>query len=358
MVTLPDTWTPITVHTNHVLDPSFEATSPPLNGWSSAKPYYDKTNVLQSFDQYGTEARVGSKSLRMVCGTSGTTVSNWVSLDNVFATGRIVIYVKTTAASPKQVGVVIKPIQADGTVVPAAVMQAAYGYTNSNVGNTWIKVSIAKPTWTTTTYPTMTGLRMYLTAGGPYAGINAGDVILWDTFSDTGTSDYFDGSSSDNEFTYAWSGAANASTSTRTTRRQVHYPSAITLGTPFTVQGTGYPAGTAITVTEGTWGEITGTTVADSSGNWTVTMTVPANTNPEIGPVATASDGYMLVTPTVDGVSGTNIYTNLPTRMAYLDPTTSSLNAQVFVGGTAKTVAEMRAVRPGGALTNVTELGT
>lgn len=360
MPTAPDTWTPTPTITNYVLDPSFEGTSPPLNGWSSSTLYYDKTNVLQSFDQSGAAARAGSKSLRMVCGTSGSTVSNWVSIDNVFTTNKIVIYAKTTAATAKQVGIIIKPIQADGTVVPAAVMGAAVGASGNAGTTTWTKFIVDKPTWTTATYPTMTGLRMYLTVGGPYAGITAGDEVLWDTFSDNGITTYFDGSSGtgtpswDGEFEYAWTGTPHASASTRTLTRKVHYPSVITLGTPFTVEGTGYPAGALIDVLEGTWWEITESTVADSSGNWSVTMTIPPNTDENIGPVA--GSGHMVVAPTVGGVSGSYVFTNLPTPMTYLDPP-GGPEARVFIDGTATVVTEIR-ISSGGTTTAITELGT
>lgn len=324
-VTLPDTWTPTPVVTNYATNPGFETTTAP---WASNKPYFSKTNVLSAMGLAAAGAFTGSNGMKLTLGDTTTSPNlNWISYDNPAGSFTTVQAKCTPAAGHTTIpgSWVLAPIQADGTVVPAYLGGSPYGG-SFTLTTSWQKISMDLRTgWTTGTYPTMTGTRLFLIFGDADTArgvAKAGDLVYLDLFTDgpySGLSfdGYYPGTGTpswDGEYRYDWTGTPYASASTKTLTRKVHYPATITLGTPFTVEGTGYPAGIGISVMEATWGEIIVPATADSSGNWSITMTIPANTDPGLGPVA--GSGYLRV----GADTGGTIFTDTPTPMTYLDP--------------------------------------
>jgi hypothetical protein len=106
-----------------------------------------------------------------------------------------------------------------------------------------------------------------------------------------------------NGYAYSWDGDPNNSTSTAAETRRIQVPGIIPLGIPFEVNGEGYNPGETVEVYEWLDYSATSTVTADAQGKFSTTLTIPANTDPQAGPVAgngvigaeASSGGYAVV---------------------------------------------------------------
>lgn len=123
-------------------------------------------------------------------------------------------------------------------------------------------------------------------------------VVIDDLFAGTSAAPgntNFNGSTTGGQgYAYAWTGAVNNSTSTATTTQQIQFPAVITLGKAFQVNGRGFIPGQSVDVNEPSWYSASSVVAADSNGEFSTTLTIPANTNPAVGPVA--GPGYLTAT--------------------------------------------------------------
>jgi len=289
-------WSPLVTDTNWITDPTFENG---IGGWTLDYPVTDYTNddppipsnwtnVAASIGP-ATGGNRGDSCMKMVLNNTAENELNWVTID-LPGTGygaRIDVMVPATDTfAGMSVYANIYLVDASGNDVLHVTNYDDGYFANDGV---WRTLYIYGPR--VEDFPGAVGRRLVVRAEGNLSTTLAGREVYFDKFgSMQNGQDYFDGDSTEGEFTSAWTGTPHASTSIRTTTKQINVPTLITLGVPFTVMGRGFAPGVEVDVYDD-WYSTNSLVTTDASGNFTTTLTIAANTDPDVGPVA--GPGYI-----------------------------------------------------------------
>lgn len=253
-------------------------------------------NQIGGISAVSGDSREGSKAMRITLGyapgdaapETGDPV-NLVLFNNLPDVRNVLLYFKIPAsgqstpvvarveshAFSEQNGAARKVLKTVSTTVEAGDWAPVYLYMPEGTQNTSVR------------------LALYF---GSISTDRSGLEILMDTtLASSNTATYFDGDSAAVEgYSTAWEGAPHASRSVMTMGRQLKAPSTITLGKPFYVEGSGYGPGEAVTVMEYQWGNTYTEVTADAAGQFKIVMTIPANTDPDAGPIAGPGGGIFV----------------------------------------------------------------
>jgi hypothetical protein len=281
-------WSSTTAYTNYILDPSFETG---MTGWFIPTYAYapgQPFSVAKSVSHAPGAGIGGGDAIKII--TSGT--MDMMGMNYAFyelpstpRNGWMTVKVRcdTPLDSQHEVYASVINYTADGTYLDETNITSAY------VGMTqgWRQMFLGTP-WQDAFNPP--GVRRYLNIriGSNYdqpwlenAEIFVDQVSLADTVN------YFDGGTTDTtEYTYSWTGEENNSLSIATVLQQIQVPETITLGEPFTVNGRGWAPGVEVDVYEADWYAANSIVTTDAEGSFSTTLTIPANTDPDLGPVA------------------------------------------------------------------------
>lgn len=288
-------WSSTTAYTNYITDPSFESgvgvTSWEINAddWQNGA-----TNVAKSIESVGGGRR-GSSCMKVTLGatSNGTdpapySYSNWISLTLPEGSNYLFMPI-SVKVDPLPAGWVIDAyahiliVNASGTVISNTSTSQTLGplfdwewhdFTINDGGGVAVPPGGSK--------------KLLLRFGGNFEGEALNDAAAYvDCFGRSQLSTYFDGDSVPlNDLNFSWSGTPHNSTSVATVTQQIQVPETITLGVPFIVNGRGWTPGVEVYVYENEWSAAEATVTTDSAGNFSATLTIPANTDPATGPVA------------------------------------------------------------------------
>lgn len=286
-------WSSTTAYTNHITDPSFENGT---TGWQIANDWYmpdDATNVAQSIEHI-PGGKSGSFAMKVTLGfselisTPAYNAMNWISFPNMPETEDY-NYTRISMRYTFPAGGFPTDCYGEMYILNAAGDVIAGGNTPerlSNLNGTWKTLTISDISLEN--YPAGSTKKILLRFGGNWEGAGMeGGVVELDCFSHSQAPAYFDGDTADTpEFTYGWTGAPNDSTSIATVLKQIQVPESITLGVPFTVNGRGWAPGASVDVYEVDWYAANSIVTVDGDGTFSTTLTIPANTDPDAGPVA------------------------------------------------------------------------
>jgi hypothetical protein len=280
-------WSSTTAHTNYITNPSFETG---FTGWVIQDDWYldNFTNVAKGIS-WVDGGKSGSKSMSVTLGTSDMEEVNWISFPNIPVDSGLPPFQISVRQAAFREGLGINAYvsvylhDAGGTVLAGGTSEE----TSASLGDLeWHTVHQNAPYLPA--YPTAASATVIVRFGANWEGELIDNVeVLVDCFAESTLWEYFDGDGGESsEYTYEWAGTPHASESHAITTRQINVPEVITLGEEFTVSGRGFPAGASVDVYEEEWYSTNSLVTADSEGNFTTTLTVPANTDPEVGPVA------------------------------------------------------------------------
>jgi hypothetical protein len=288
-------WSSLLADTNWVTDPTFHngiagwTVDYPLTDYTSDDPPvgYTWTNVASISPATGGNR--GDSCMKMTLANTTESQVNYATID-LPGTGYgacIDVMIPTTDSfGGASVYANIYLVDAGGNDVQTVTSYDDGYFQNDGV---WQTLYIYGPR--VADYPTAVGRRLVLRVEGNLGTGLAGREVFFDKFgSMQNGQDYFDGDSTEGEFTAAWTGTPHASTSVRTTTKQINVPELITLGVPFTVLGRGFAPGVEVDVYDD-WYSTNSLVTTDASGNFTTTLTIAANTDPDVGPVA--GPGYI-----------------------------------------------------------------
>lgn len=282
-------WSSTAAHTNYILDPSFETGA---TGWFIPDGQYapgQSFSVAKSVSHAPGAGIGGGDAIKII--TSGTVdimELNYAFYElpstprNAFMT--VQVRCDTPLDSTHEVYASIINYDADGNYLDETNITSTY------VGMTqgWRKMYVGATPWQDAFNPP--GVRRYLMIriGSNYnqPWLENAEIYV-DQVSLSDTQEYFDGDTTDTpEYAYVWSGEPNNSTSIATVLQQIQVPETITLGEPFTVNGRGWLPGATVDVYEEDWYAANSLATVEPDGTFTTTLTLPANTDPDVGPVA------------------------------------------------------------------------
>lgn len=281
------------LHTNYVLDPSFESGA--TTGWT--KPTGSSLKSITSVAGAGVN---GGRAVRLLgAGTMSTGQANvaMFELPDTLIPGVVTAKVRcdTPVDSQFTVYASIQHYEADGTTFIGEV-----SYSNQYVGmNSGWKTFYLFPHYTTAFNPPGGKRYLKLQAGDPeYTQPHLENAeIFVDQVSLTDAQIYFDGDTSPvGEYSYEWTAAQYASPSNMLTSKQVSAPSEITMGTDYPVFGKGFAPGSTVTMEDRWWNVGTTTATVDGAGNFQLTLNIPAGSGPDLGP-----DNEVIVKTSVSG---------------------------------------------------------
>jgi hypothetical protein len=284
-------WSDTLVDLNYITDPAF---TNGIDGWTLSYPLtdytydtppigYTWTNVAASVSA-ATGGNRGDSCMKLVLSNTTMEQMNWVTFDlpgEGFG-ARIDAMIPPGGLGGESVYANVYLVDADGNDVLNGT-----SYDNVYIDNdgVWRTLYISAPR--IADFPGAVGRRLVLRVGGNGSTTLAGMEVYFDKLASAQNSqDYFDGDPQGDEFTYEWTGTPHASTSTRSTVKQINAPATITMGEPFTVRGRGFAPGVEVDVSEYDWYSANVLVTTDASGEFTTTLTIPVNTDPDNGPVA------------------------------------------------------------------------
>lgn len=287
-------WSSTTAYTNYMVNPSFESGTA---GWRIANDWYnsDFTNVAKAIDWVPIGAS-GSHSLMVTLGASsnngaGYNGVNYISFPNLpDGADWLNMQVKLRMDLPNDYGLQcyaeVYVLDATGTVVAGGNDPD----TSQQLGDAWKTLTISDTVFSG--YGTGYSKTLLLRFGGNWEGAAIDNAKVYvDCVLRSTSQTYFDGDGgSDTSLSYSWSGTPHNSPSIATSTRQINVPEIITLGQAFTVTGRGFPAGASVDVYESYWYAANSTVTVAADGTFTTTLTIPANTDPNVGPVAGQTD--------------------------------------------------------------------
>lgn len=293
-----DNWTPTTVFTNYITNPSFESG---VGGWQKINDfvYYNGTstseieNCLASITPYSSGGLYGGNSMKVVLGDTQADYflkMNFLSYnipvadlngDLGYKSGLISAKLLTPPSPDiNSVNMLVElyALDASGTVIwgansPDQIPVDASGWSTLYINGGAVPDGAAS-------------MKVLVRFGGNNMPYINGMELLVDGFIYSESDKYFDGDSTGGEYTYSWTGTPHASTSIKSSSKQITAPLSITLGEPFLVMGRGFPPGATVDAYEADWYSVNSTVTADASGNFSAILTVPVNTDPNAGPVA------------------------------------------------------------------------
>ena len=287
-------WSDTLVQTNYITNPSFENGAA---GWVIRNDYAG-ANVGEdgSTDVYSNKAstittvpggRYGQRAMSVTLhNTPGVLELNYISFDNL-----------PLLPEYTNFGISVGPGSADlyvGVYGEVYLMDAGDNVLAGANSPAQAQLSPTNDPWQTvylggldpSYFPGADHFKVLIRFGGNLESTLEGKQVLLDGFIRSSSWDYFDGDTTGGEFISAWTGTPHDSTSTQSTAKQINAPAVITLGEPFTVLGRGFTPGTTVETSEGDWGDASSLAVVEADGTYTTTLTIPANTDPNVGPVA------------------------------------------------------------------------
>lgn len=289
-------WFAPLLDTNYILDPSFETGN--MSGWFIPDFAYapgQPSSVAKSVSYANGAGIGGGSAIKIVTtGTVDTMEMNYVFYElPPEPLGQLNVSVRcdTPVDATHTVYASVINYDADGNYLDEGyISQATVGMTRG-----WQNMVVDIP-WQPAFNPVGVQRFLDIRIGGNYnqPWLENAEILV-DHVSITANGTYFDGSlPTDSQFTYAWEGTPNASRSTKTSVRELQMPTTITLGEEFTVKGRYYPPGVVLNVRDDWWINNVEVTT-DASGTFEAALTVPANTDPDNGPVS-GSTGNIAVT--------------------------------------------------------------
>jgi hypothetical protein len=295
-------WSSTTAYTNHIIDPSFETG---MTGWFIPEFAYapgQPLAVTKELTYAPGQGIGGGNAIKIVTtGTVDIMQENYVFFELPstprYGQSNVSVRCDTPLDSQHEVYASVINYDADGNYLDEAWVSSAY----VGMDQGWQSMFVDIP-WQEAFNPP--GVRRYLKIriGSNYNQPWLEDAeIFVDHLSLTENGQYFDGDTADvTEYAYNWTGEPNNSKSIATILQQIQVPETITLGEPFTVNGRGWVPGATVDVYEDDWYAANSIVTVEPDGTFSTTLTIPANTDPDLGPVA----GPGVISATREGTNG------------------------------------------------------